>query len=286
MLKHIPDFILPKFRPRIVEEVMNEGNVIGRVAGVNLKELDFSNEEDCDLFINGIESVKEEGDLNIYIENLESLPEEVLKEVENRTNLKFCSGDDIRIGNLPILIREIYGSLARDINSTDTLIICDDKCIILEIIELLKDTINFFTIYGISDDKKEYFYDEVFINTGISIFQPKSIQRIIKNYGTIINFSDEIDLDKFDFSNHSVIIDFSDYKPLKIFQNRKLDIFYIEDINLKSNINSNWIGEFVNPDVFATIDGRDSVLKQIYTKDSYYFIDDYIGKIKVRKGRI
>lgn len=265
---------------------MNEGNVIGRVAGVNLKELDFSNEEDCDLFINGIESVKEEGDLNIYIENLESLPEEVLKEVENRTNLKFCSGDDIRIGNLPILIREIYGSLARDINSTDTLIICDDKCIILEIIELLKDTINFFTIYGISDDKKEYFYDEVFINTGISIFQPKSIQRIIKNYGTIINFSDEIDLDKFDFSNHSVIIDFSDYKPLKIFQNRKLDIFYIEDINLKSNINSNWIGEFVNPDVFATIDGRDSVLKQIYTKDSYYFIDDYIGKIKVRKGRI
>ncbi|MDD2446928.1 MAG: hypothetical protein PHY91_04450 [Tissierellia bacterium] len=285
LLKYIPDFVLPQIRPRVIEEIIEDENIIGRVGGINLKQLNYLDDVQWQRYIEGIKSILDEETI-LYIEGSEKFPKEILIEIEKETDLEFSSGNNIRIKNLPSLLREVYKHIGRDINSTDTLLICDDGNTIMETIELLRDDVKFFTVYGIAADDKEEFYADVFNNTGISIFQPNNIKKVIKNYGTIVNFCNKIDIEVFDFRNHSVIIDFSYDKPFKILKNKKDNIIYIQDINFKSDIISKWIGEYVNPELFLTIGKADSGFKQIYMYDGYYYIEEYISKAIIKRGRI
>jgi hypothetical protein len=275
-VKFVPDLLLPKFRPKIIEEVIRNDKTIGRVVGVNIKALDFSNSNEWQLFIDNIKSLKGKDDRNIYIEGMRKYPLKILKKISESTELIFCSGYNIRILNLPILLSKIYKSLGKELNSSDTLIISSEKSVVCDVIRVLSDMINFFSVYGMEDDQREEFYEEILESTGISIFQPKNMDKVIKNYGTIINFSNNIDIEKFDFRNQSVIIDFSDNKPLKVIQRKKKNILYIQDINLKSNVNSKWIGEYVDPELFVCIDGVENTFSQIYTNNHFYFIDDFV----------
>lgn len=284
--KFVPDFLLPKFEPRVLEEIASNDELIGRVVGINIKEFNYSNDNELDLFIRGIDKLKEPDDGNIYIEKSEKYPIEIFEKIHEITGLKFSSGYNIRILNIPTLLNEIYKNLGREINSTDTLIISDDRNIALDIIKVLTEKINFFTVYGIDAALKDEFYEEVLENTGISIFQPNNIKRIIKNYGTVINFCNKIDTDEFDFRNQSVIIDFSEKKPLKLIQNKRKNILYIQDINFKSNLTSKWIGDYVNPELFVCINGAETKFSQIYTNNNFYFIDNFIQSYIKKKGRI
>ncbi|WFA07714.1 hypothetical protein [Tissierella sp. Yu-01] len=285
-VKFVPDFFLPRFKPSVLEEIIRDGDTVGKVVGINIKEFDYSNDNECQLFIDGIKKLKGPDDTNIYIEDSRKYPIEFLKKINELTELKFSSGYNIRILNLPILLRQVYKSLGREINCTDTLIISDERKIVLDIIKVLTEEINFFTVYGIEPTLKDEFYEEVLESTGISIFQPKKIDKVIKNYGTVINFSNKIDVDNFDFRNQSVIIDFSVEKPLKSMQKKKKNILYIQDIILESNLTSKWVSEYVNPELFVSINGIETTFSQIYTNNNFYFIDDYVRGFIKKKGII
>lgn len=283
-VKFFPDFLLPRFKPRVIEEIRRDGNTIGKVVGINFKEFDYYNDSEWQLYIDGINILKGPDDTNIYIEGSSKYPIDFLKKINELTELKFSSGYNIRISNLPILLKEVYKSLGREMNSTDTLIMSDERKIVLDILEVLSEEINFFTVYGIDSALKDEFYEEVLENTGISIFQPNKIDKIIKNYGTVINFSNKIDIENFYFRNQSVIIDFSVEKPLKSMQ--KKNILYIQDIILESKITSRWISEYVNPELFVCVNGVETTFSQIFTNNDFYFIDDYVRGFIKKKGRI
>ncbi|NLL81637.1 MAG: hypothetical protein GX231_04925 [Tissierellia bacterium] len=284
-LKYLPDIVLPQIRARVIEEIVKDDTIIGKVVGINLKKMNFLDDIQCQVYIDGIKSIMGE-ETRIYIEGLENLPKELIIGIEKASGLKFCSGNNLRILNLSLLLEEVYKNLGRDINNTDTLIICNDGDTIMRVIENLRNDIKFFTVYGIEDDIKEEFYEKVFINTGISIFQPHNMRRIIRNYGTILNFCNKIDLEVFAFRNHSVIIDFSYEKPLKNLSNKKKDIIYIQDINFKVEIISNWIDQYVDPELFQTIDIGYPIFEQVCINNHYYYIDEYINKSIIKKGRI
>jgi len=282
----MPDFLFHNFRPKVIGEITKEDEVIGKVVGINIKPFNPSDSKQYESYIEAILKVKSEMDTKIYIEGAKDFPLEFFKAVEESTGLIFSSGDNIRILNIPLLIKEIYKCLSKDSNSADTLIICDNKEMLIEIITILSESINFFTIIGLAPSQMDELYDEVFESTGVSIFQPNSIEKIIKNYGTIINVNDKINFEMKEIRNQSVIIDFSRKKPFKYLENSKKNIIYIEDVNFKVNSFNSWIETYVQPELFESLGGEKDRFSHIYTKNDYYLVEDYIKSEIKMKGRI
>lgn len=256
------------------------------MVGINIKLFNPSDSKQCESYIDAILKIKSEMDTKIFIEDAKDYPVEFFKEVEGRTGLIFSSGDNIRMLNIPFLINDIYKCLSKDSNSADTLIICDNKEMLIDLITILSESINFFTIIGLELSEMDELYDEVFESTGVSVFQPKSIDKIIKNYGTIINVNNKIYFDMKEIRNQSVIIDFSRKKPFKHLENSKKNIIYVEDIIFRVNSFNSWIETFVQPELFESLgEGKDK-FSRIYTKGDYYLVEDFIkSEIKI-KGRI
>lgn len=256
------------------------------MAGIYLKPLDPVNSKHIEMFIESVLKVKSEEDTNIYIEDSNKLPFELLKTVEDCTGLIFTSGDNIRMSNIPILIEEIYNGLGRDHNSADTLIISDNKDRIIDTIKKLSSTINFFTIIGLEDSLKDEVYDEILEHTGVSIFQPKNINKIIKNYGTIINFNNEVYIDMLNIRNQCVIIDFSRNKPFKSLVNTKKNVFYIEDIYFKTDINSQWIDSDISPELCEGLGVIEDKFSKIYVNNALHSLNNYVSNAIKIKGKI
>ena len=265
--------------------IIKDNIIIGKVVGNNVKQINLLDTKELNSYIEGILKIKSEEDTNLYIEDFNKLPVDVLDILQERTGLIINSGNNIRMLNIPYIIKEVFKCLGRDHNSTDTLIISHSKDKLLDTIKLLSETINFFTVIGIDESLKEQVYNEVLDCTGISIFQPININKIIKNYGIIINYSDDIDLEKKDIRNQSVIIDFSKSKPLKSLETTKKDIIYIEDINFKFENNSDFISNYISPNLLESFgENGEKGFSQINTNNDFYFIKDFIkSQIKIRR---
>ena len=284
-LKFIPNFLLPRYRPKVIDMIVKDDNIVGKIVGNNLKPVNLQDIKELNLFIEGIIKIKSDEDTNLYIQDIDNIPLHILDIIQDRTGLTFSSGDNSRMLNIPSIIKEVCRCLGRDNNSTDTLLISDNKVKLVDTIKLLSDTINFFTVVGIDASIKEQVYDEVLDLTGISIFQPKSIDKIIKNYGIIINYIDDLKLEMKDIRNQAVIIDFSNEKPFKILEGTKKEIIYIEDINFKYEINNDFIGNYISPDLLVGFgEGDKNIFSQIKTNNDFYIISDFIkSQIKVRR---
>lgn len=281
----MPNFLLPSYRPKVIDMIIKDNNIIGKVVGNNVKQVNLLDTKELNSYIEGILKIKSEEDTNLYIEDFNKFPVDILDILQERTGLIISSGNNIRMLNIPYIIKEVFRCLGRDHNSTDTLIISHSKDKLVETIKLLSDTINFFTVIGIDVSLKEQVYNEVLDCTGISIFQPNNIDKIIKNYGIIINYNDEIELEKKDIRNQSVIIDFSKSKPLKSLETTKKDIIYIEDINFKFENNSDFMSNHISPNLLESFgeDGEKG-FSQINTNNDFYFIGDFIkSHIKIKR---
>lgn len=235
------------------------------------------------MFIEGISKVKSYDDSMFYIEGMEYIPRDILLEIGDKTDLNFYSGDNIRIFNIPQIIIKAYDVLEEDYNIKETLVICRDKGRLLELLQILSDHFKFLSIFGLQEVAQDEIYTEIFESTGISVFQPVKIDRLIKTYNIIINFNDEIDFNISNVRNDVLIIDFSAKKPFKSIDKKGV---VIEDINFELDFGNKFIGNFVTPCLWENLN-RDSgkTFNQIKVKDNFYNIEE-IMKLKIRlKGK-
>ena len=278
---------MPKFKPRIIEDIIKGNSNIGRIAGINIKPVDFNNPKQSKLYIHNLLKIKNSEDTKIYIEGSKNIPIEFLDSLEEITGIKFNSGDNIKMQNIPRIIQRIYVSLGKEYNSTDTLIISNNKQKVIDTVKCLSDTILFFTTMGLESLHKDEIYDEILECTGVSIFQPNSIERIIKNYGTIINYNDDIEFEIDNIRNQALILDFSRKKPLKQLEGSKKRIIYIEDINFKLSGFNESMGMYASSELLECLGVDDAdMFSQIYTNNNYYFIEDFIKSNIKNGGRI
>lgn len=279
-------FLFPLFKPKVLGNITKGNREVGRAVGINTKPLRNLDDREYIRFVEAINKIKTEADNTIYIENFEIYSLEFFSLIEERTELKFCTGDNIRTQNIPLILSEITKELSHELRSADTLIICNSRDRIIEIIKGLSDFINFFTVIGVETSIKDEVYDYVYECIGISIFQPNNIGKIIKNYSTIINTMDEIRFDIGNIRNQSVIIDFSFKKPFKPITISKKNCIYIEDINFKVHACNEWIKEYIQPELHEGLMEEETEFSQIYTNNDYFYLKDYIlSKVKI-KGRI
>lgn len=222
----------------------------------------------------------------IYFEDFKDLNQGHLDYILDSTGLSIPTGNSTRIFNIPYLIDEIHRELKKPVNSNDTLIISENREVHLELILKLMDRISFFTCLGIPSPIREEVYNEVFTSTGISIFQPLHIDKVIMNYGTIINFSNEVPFGLEKIRNGALIIDFSSKKPFKILENSKKNVILIEDIRLKTCRYNDWIDEFTSPELFEALGETNGVCSHIYTRDNFYRMKDFVHNNIKKTGKI
>lgn len=285
-LKYLPNFLLPKFRPKIIEDLTEDNINLAKVVGINLKPVNFSEESQLEQFTKGILKIKSEEDSHIYIEESRSISIEALDYIEANTGLKFNTGDNIRIFNIPFIIKDIYHVLNKDYNSKDTLIICSDINKLKLLVTTLSEHINFITVHGIDKSIKDEVYEDIFDTTGISIFQPNNLDKVIRNYGTIINFNEILDFNLSNIRNDALILDFSRKKPLRKLPNNKKNII-IEEIGFKIGIKSSWILEPIDANLLEGFDSKsEKRFSQVFTKNDFYFIRDFINTEIKLSGRV
>lgn len=291
LYKYIPDFILPKYRPRAIDNITKGETVIGRILGINLKPIDLSVDSYFDEYVNKILNLKSEEDNLLYIEGLENIDTKILKEIELRTSMTIPTGEKIWLYNLPILLKQLLKHLNENSFGDEVLIICGDKEKTLELIKILPEDLRFISIIGKKEDVLEEIYETILDETGISLFQPSNIENTIKNYNVIINLSDDVIGDFKSIRRKAIIFDLSNTKSLsEIVEEYKYNIIInsisisIKDTDILKN---NWVGERVSPRVFELLMAdKFKEFHKIQWKNQDYTIKEIINsEIKI-KGNI
>lgn len=285
-LKYLPNFLIPKIKSTNLGDIVKEGRAIGKVMGISTYPIGDLNESKLEKLVSNILEEIGPDYHKIYFEDFKGLKKEQEDYILESTGLSLTPGRDIRVFNVAYIISEIYDTLGKAVNSSDTLIISKDRDTHLELILLLMNKISFFTCLGLHSSIRDDIYDEIFKTTGVSIFQPIHIDKLIKNYGIIINFAEELEFDLGKIRNQALIIDFSKNKPFKILESSKKNVILIEDIRLEINGLNSWIDGYVSPELFEALGEEKSIFSHIYANYGFYRLNDFINKLTKKSGRI
>lgn len=286
LYKFVPEFILPKYKGKILESIVVNGEKIGNVLGLNLKEIDYSNEEILKEYIREIIDIKEDNYKTIYIEEVDSQDIKIKELIERETNLKFATGNEIKYYNIPLIIEDIFKFIKKDILKQEVLLIVDNKKDAIGIIKNIKDMFNFISLIGLYGSESKEIYKEVLEKYGISIYQPLEIRKSIGAYDLIINSSQE-DRSYLKGIKRTIIFDFNRLGIKKDVQRNLIinDIkFNIKDHNMEENI---WIGNIISSESYESI--FPSRMERYYKvsvgeKGNYYNIEEYIDESIRIKG--
>ncbi len=177
--KVIPKGIVPAVKPKIIEYVYDlEGNILGKVAGVFLKEI-VKTSDLIEELVKAIEILKDENTHVILIDNLHIFCRTELNIIEKKTNLKIIDGIDLSIDFISLVLNNIYKYSDKDLKSKEVLIIGEEEELTIKAIESVCKNVGFITITGdFKEESVERIYQHILEKTGLSIFYSKSIDRI------------------------------------------------------------------------------------------------------------
>lgn len=283
---YIPEIFLPKFKPVIIDEIEMDDNIIGKIAGINLKPIDINKESVFYEYIKAINKIRTEEYSRLFIEGVDNYNKEILVNLQEALNIKIMDGENTKISNLSFVIDNIYRFLKESSNEKEVLILCDNKEVTKKIIKTISKSVRFITISGCDKNSNEEIYEFILEEIGLSLFYPYDIQRILENYNIIINFLDNLALDFSKVKRNCIIFDFS--KNRVISNNRITAIedfgFYIKDIGIKD---SKWINNKISTTLYEFLMGcMNHKSKYVFVKNQYYSIKDYVNLYLKVKGRL
>lgn len=287
-IKHIPEFFLPKIKSKIIDDIIQEDNIIGRIAGVNIKPIEFNNEKELEEYIIGIRDVRTENCTSLYIEEYKDITDKAINYIENSLNMKIYKGDSTRIIQIPIVIKEIYKLLGENLQEKEVLVLCKDKEISKKIIKEISKDIRFITCIGCNKEDEEEIYEHILEETGLSLFYSSNIGKILENYSIIINLMDDFNLNTSRIKRNCIIFDYSNRYSLKNkesklnISNRIEDfVFNLKSIGIKE---TKWIDNKAHSDLYESLNQSDNQkISYLYSGNDYYTVENYVNTfIKVR----
>lgn len=290
--KILPTSLIPIIKVREIENINDlDGNVLGKICGIFLKDYPKERDEIIDSIILSIESLKEECINYIIFEDMSLFNTKDLKLIEERTDLKVLDGRKVLTTFLPIALKEIYKLLNEDIRKKEVLIIGDDEKQTKHIIETICKDVRFITITGQYDKETiDNIYEYILEKTGLSIFYSKNIDKILTNYSIIINLIDDCSINFQNLRNEAIVFDFSIKKNLRkdrVLKGRTIIedfIFNEEALNIKGT-------EYLPQNTFSRIYERwkeyhRDDLKGFYVDDETYSIEEFVNTKIKNKGKL
>lgn len=284
--KYIPEIFLPKIKPKIIDDIIGESDIIGKIVGINLKPINFNDESQLKEYLNGIVKLKGEDCNRLFIEGYENLSIEAINRIEEYTNMKIPNGEDTKITNLSLAMREICSLSKEDLEEKEILVICDDKERTKRIIKEISKDVRFVTVVGCENYNDEI-YEYILEETGLSLFYPSNIERILENYSIIINLIDDLKLDLSKIRRNCIVFDFG---KGNLFVNKKR-VPFIQDFAFDLNdlgVNKN---KFIKDNVRANLSEALSLkknieIKYLYSDKNYYLVKDYVNLFIKLKGKL
>ncbi len=275
-------------KPKILDTIYkNSGEEIGKVGGIILNSASMEKEGMVEKFVSGIEKIKDDSIDTLIIEELSSLNRDDIQFIQKKTKLKVLDGKSVLIFFLPIVLNKIYNELEKDLKAQEVLIIGDVEEITKEVIEVLYKEVRFVTLVGDDENSIENISKYILEKTGLSLFTPKNIDKILTNYSIIINLKDDgyIDINK--VKKEAIVFDFSTSKQLyKTIRNKRRPII-IDDFIFEIDIQTKWMGDLVPSclyEYFCRFDIRD--LKGLLANGNVNNIEDFINYGIRNKGRL
>jgi len=278
LYKYVFPIHTPLFRPKEIDIIDKSFIEKIHIVGINLRAIDYKDSYSLNKFISNILMFKGEDNKFIYIEEVNSMDIQAIERIQFETSMEIPKGLDIKLYNIPLILKEISRIQKKDIGKEEVLIISSDRDNIIKTIDSISNVFNFISLIGLDKDEEDELCSEILKTRGLSIFQPKNLEKNLNRYNIIINLEEEFYIDKNQISQQAIIFDFS----LKRIFNSLQNSLVINDINIDISELLKWENEFINSLVPSSlyeglVDNNEGRFNQIYIKDSFY---------KVRKHKL
>lgn len=278
---------MPRFKPRLIDDIIKKDDIIGRVAGINIKPIDFKNVSDLNHYIKAIEKIKTNDYERLYIEGQENLPKDKLDYIQKSLDIIIDDGEYIRLRYLPLVIKEIIYHMKSGMQEKEILIISDNKEKTKGIIKSIAADFRFITTTGCDNNDHEEIYKYILEETGLSLFYSSNVSRILENYSIIINLMDNIQLDYSRIKKNCIIFDFAINSSLRNRKRPPVINDFIFDINELGISHTNWIDSRVRPGLFYSLcQDEKHKIQCLASGDDYFSIKDYVEYFINIKGRL
>lgn len=237
LLKYIPKKYRPKIRPKLLTLIKNkEGKVVGKAIGIFSSYEGISADNFIDVVIKGIEKFREEETQKIIFEDLRFLDQYSIKIIEEKTKLKIINGEKVMAEVIPIVLKELFLEIGEKSTGFEVLLIANDKEYIRPLLKELSKIIRFITVYAEDHKKIEKVKEEILLETGLSIYCTKNIDKTLRNYYIIINLNNNIRLSVDKLKDKCIIFNFTNkYNISKEIRLKNKDCIVINDFLFRNN---------------------------------------------------
>jgi len=223
LLKYIPKKFIPKIKPKFLTFLKNEEEtIIGKVIGIFLTFERVPEDLYIDSIVEGVNKYKEEKTHSIVFEDMRYLDNNNIKVIEKRTGLKVINGEKVLIEFMPRALKEIFLDIGEESINFEVLLITSKAESIKPLIKELSKRIRFLTIFVEETKNLEKVKEEILLETGLSIYFTKDIDKTLANYYIIINLNNNVSLNVDILKPESIIFDFSNHNKI------------LKDIHLKN----------------------------------------------------
>lgn len=287
-MKYVPYTLLPSIKPKIIDNIIRKDDIIGKVAGVNIKPIEFSCEKELGEYIMGIKKIGMKDLSGMYLEEAEYIPKEAIKHIEGKLGMKISQDKNIKINHIPLVIKKIYNLLDDDLQGKEVLVISKDKETTKKVVKGISKDIKFITTLGCNPEENEEIYEYILEETGLSLFHSSDIDKILGRYSIIINLADDFKLETSKIKRNAIVFDFSHgniFKPKENNNNAFQSItdfgFDLQDLYLDKN---KWLDDKVNSELYGILNGNlPGEIRYVCLENNYYSIKAYINSfIKIR----
>ena len=291
ILKYIPYGFYPKIKPRIIDDIIKDDNIIGKIAGLNMKPISFSCEKELEEYIIGIKKLEVEDFTGLYLEEGRNLSKDVKNYIGNEVGLKIISNEETKSTLIPLVIQKIYNVLNERLENKEILVISNNKEYAKKVIREVAKISKFITTFGCNMKESEEIYEYVLEETGLSLFNSSNIDKILGKYSIIINDADDLKLKSSKIKKNTIIIDFNrdncfDHEKnngSRLYQIRDLG-FDLKDLGIHSN---KWLHSKVDMELYDLInEGALGKVKYLYVENSWYSIKDYTNYFLKVRGKL
>lgn len=258
---------------KVIDSLIIEGENKGKIAGINLKSIDFKDRNHIDKLISCINKLKDEKTKGIYIEEIGETNLDIKDIIEKETALVFPSELDLKLYNMKIILDKVL-KINSLLMESEVLVICKDKELIYKIIKAIYKDFPFISIVN-KIEIQEDIYEDILNDIGLSITRVNDLNKMIENYGIIINVEKDISISPKTIKKNSIVFDFAkngDFRAAGGF-------ILIEDVSISDReikIPSLLPSE-ISSSLYRSLTSKKEIkFCRIYSRDKLYTFDEVI----------
>lgn len=236
LLKYIPKRFVPRIKPKLLTLIKDkEESIIGKAIGIFLSYEELSADEFIYEIVKGVGKYREEETQKIIFEDTKFLDYHNMRTIEEKTGLKIVNGNKVVMKFLPIVLKDLFLEIGEKSIDFELLLIVNEEKGVKALLKELSKMIRFMTIFAKEYEGLLKIKEEILLETGLSIYCTKDIDKTLGNYYIIINLNNSVSLNVDKLKHKSIIFDFTNNNILDQVKLKNKNCIVINDFLFQNN---------------------------------------------------